>query len=65
MPELLTCLLCGATDRNVVHTWARFKEPNEAGESFGVIDRCKNRVACAQRVEVNGDTWPVYDGTFR
>jgi hypothetical protein len=62
MFEQLTCLLCGRTDRDVETTWVRWTEPDDDGHSFGTTNRCKDRVACAKRVELNGEPWPVSDG---
>lgn len=64
MAEHLTCLLCGQTDRDVIHTWVRWKETVD-GKAFGTVYRCKDRGACIRRVEANGEAWPVADGSIR
>lgn len=64
MYETPTCLLCGHSDRDVERTWARFREPNDEGQSYGVMDRCKDRTACYQRAKANGADWPVEDGVL-
>jgi hypothetical protein len=55
------CYLCGLTDRDVVLTWARFKEPVD-GEHYASIYRCKDRARCRERVETAGKPWPLVGG---
>ncbi len=55
-----TCLLCGATSHDVVIGLIRWSEP-VGRDRFTAAPRCRDKAACRDRVEANGDRWEVQD----
>jgi hypothetical protein len=55
-----TCLVCGATGRDVGRRLAQFDPPLPSGP-YQAIDRCLDSQACRDRLEAAGDPWPLED----
>ena len=55
------CDLCSREDRDVRSGLACYRDDGR----FERIDRCMDHQACRERVEANGDEWPLADITSR
>jgi hypothetical protein len=55
---LSTCELCGAVSRDVSPWVAWYVDPEAIGR-VKVIDRCEDEAACRERVEADGNDWPL------
>ena len=55
-----TCLLCGATGKDVAIGLVRWADP-VGRDVFGSIPRCRDKAACRDRVEAAGEQWDVLD----
>ncbi len=54
-----TCYLCGATSVEVQPSLALLAATRERGERYERMDRCRDKLACRDRCEANGDVWPL------
>jgi hypothetical protein len=54
-----TCDLCGDTSLDVRPALACYAEDGR----FERVDRCVDHQACRERVELDGDEWPLIDIT--
>ena len=55
-----TCAFCHVESADVATALVRFLEPDEEGNRFGRLPRCRTRTACRTRVEAAGGM-PVLD----
>jgi hypothetical protein len=55
----LKCLLCGIVSPDVRPGLACYADDGR----FERIDRCSDHQACRERVEAQGDVWPLLDVT--
>jgi len=53
-----TCLLCGHTSPDVRYALVKWRGALP-GMWWSHVPRCTDRVECRQRVEGNGEDWPV------
>lgn len=57
-----TCVLCGTTSVEVQPSLALLAATRERGERYERMDRCRDKLACRDRCEANGDDWPLARG---
>ncbi len=56
-PEPMTCVLCHRTDSDVRVALMAFENGDKP--YYGTDPRCPDHVACRQRVEAQGEDWPL------
>jgi hypothetical protein len=58
----MSCSLCDNPNRREVSVGlVEWSKPID-DERWTAIPRCENRVACRERVEAAGESWPVREG---
>lgn len=53
------CILCGQVSDDVTPSVALLAPTADRGERYERMDRCKDRLGCRDRVQAQGDTWPI------
>jgi hypothetical protein len=53
-----TCLLCGITSHDVTTGLVAWKNPI-GRDRFAAIPKCRDKVACRDRVEAAGEPWEL------
>jgi hypothetical protein len=57
--DTTACQLCGVTSLDVSRAVVVYLEPDLEGNRYHSIRRCKDHAACRERVERDGETWPL------
>lgn len=53
------CQLCGITGSDVTTSVVRWRPEFTTGKTFEAVARCRDHVACRQRLVDMGDAWPL------